>query len=54
MQSVKMFWFIALYSATINLFKRLSHDIADNNKFSYPYNLEKSVYEWIDQRKGPI
>lgn len=37
--------------ATINLFKRLSHEIAEKNKFTYPDNLEKSVYEWINQRK---
>lgn len=37
--------------ATINLFKRLSHEIAEKKKLSYPYNLEKCVYEWIDQRK---
>lgn len=36
--------------ATIILFKRLSHEIAEIKKFSYPYNLEKSVYEWIEQR----
>lgn len=36
--------------ATIHLFKRLSHDISDNKKFSYPYELEKSVYEWINQK----
>jgi aminoglycoside 6-adenylyltransferase len=37
--------------ATITLFKRLSHEIAEKKKFSYPYDLEKSVCEWIDQRK---
>lgn len=40
--------------ATITLFKRLSHEIAENKKFSYPYNLEISVNEWIDQRNESI
>jgi len=37
--------------ATITLFKRLSHEIAERMNFSYPYNLEKCVCEWIDLRK---
>ncbi len=36
--------------ATITLFKRLSREISDKKKFSYPYDLENSVYQWIDQR----
>ncbi len=35
--------------ATMNLFKRLSHEICDRKKFSYPYDLEKSVYKWINE-----
>lgn len=40
--------------ATINLFRRLSHEVAEIKKFTYPYALEKCVYEWIDQRKETI
>jgi aminoglycoside 6-adenylyltransferase len=36
--------------ATINLFRRLSHEIVEIKNFSYLYDLEKSVYEWINQR----
>lgn len=36
--------------ATITLFKRLSHEISDKKKFSYPYELEKSVDQWINQK----
>lgn len=35
---------------TITLFKRLSHEISEKMNFSYPYDLEKSVYEWINQK----
>lgn len=40
--------------ATINLFKRLSHDISEKKNFSYPYDLEKSVYDWINQKNKSI
>ncbi|HZK26893.1 MAG TPA: aminoglycoside 6-adenylyltransferase [Thermoclostridium sp.] len=40
--------------ATINLFKRLSHEISRIMNFSYPYDLEKSVYDWIEQKSECI
>jgi aminoglycoside 6-adenylyltransferase len=36
--------------ATITLFKRLSHEISEKKKFLYPYDLEKSVFDWINQK----
>lgn len=33
--------------ATITLFKRVSHEVAEKMKFSYPYDLEKCVEEWM-------
>ncbi|MFU7516534.1 aminoglycoside 6-adenylyltransferase [Clostridium sp. HCS.1] len=37
--------------ATINLFKRLSHDISQKKKFSYPYAVEKSICDWINKNR---
>lgn len=34
-------------SATISLFQRLSHDVAQRKKFDYPDELEHCVMEWI-------
>ena len=39
--------------ATVNLFKRLSHEISHKMKFSYPNDLESSVYQWLN-RNNPI
>ncbi len=36
--------------ATIILFMRLSREISEKKKFSYPYDLEKSVFNWINQK----
>lgn len=33
--------------ATITLFKRLAHEVAEKMKFSYPYDLENCVEEWM-------
>ena len=34
---------------TITLFERLSHDISQRMNFSYPYDLENNVSDWISQ-----
>lgn len=40
--------------ATFNLFQRLSHDISEKMNFSYPYELEKYIYSWINEKTGKI
>ena len=40
--------------ATLNLFQRLSHDISQKMNFSYPYELEKYIYSWINEKTGKI
>lgn len=37
---------------TINLFSRLSKDVADIHDFKYPLNLEMNVTNWIDLNKS--
>ena len=39
---------------TITLFKRLSHDISQRLKFSYPYDLENNVSDWIIQNTNLV
>lgn len=41
-------------SATITLFKRLSHNISQRMNFSYPYALEHNVNDWIHQHSNLI
>ncbi|MGM9974227.1 MAG: aminoglycoside 6-adenylyltransferase [Clostridiaceae bacterium] len=40
--------------ATMTLYKRLANDISNIKNFSYPYDLEKSVYDWINQNNQCI
>lgn len=39
---------------TITLFKRLSHDISQRMNFSYPYDLENNVSDWISQNTNLV
>jgi aminoglycoside 6-adenylyltransferase len=39
---------------TITLFKRLSHDISQGMNFSYPYDLESNISNWINQNSNLI
>lgn len=40
--------------ATITLFQRLSHNISQTMNFSYPYDLERNVLNWITQNSHLI
>lgn len=40
--------------ATLNLFQRLSHDISKKMNFSYPDELDKYIYSWINEKAGKI
>ena len=39
---------------TITLFKRISHDISQRMNFSYPYDLENNVSDWISQNTNLV
>lgn len=39
---------------TINLFKRLSHDVSQRMNFLYPYDLERNISNWIIQNSNLI
>ena len=39
---------------TITLFKRLSHDISHEMNYSYPYDLESNISNWINQNSNLI
>ncbi len=38
--------------ATITLFKRLSHDIAQKMNYSYPYDLETNIRKWLSEKSN--
>ena len=40
--------------ATTALFTRLSHTIAEKMNYSYPYDLEIHINDWLDQNKNRI
>lgn len=39
---------------TIDLYKRLSHDVSRIMDFRYPYDLEENIYDWIKLCNGLI